>query len=139
MEEEEHVEYQCGEQKRRRIRELCEKTKSTMRGTLYCEENAWPACMYVDKYEAGQNEPKSDNTNVQNIGQIRLLVGKDKKIEVTTSTNRFVAHKSPLKIKNAFLHPRVKGPTHACKENNTWKPENAFNWCGIHGEENPLT
>jgi hypothetical protein len=45
---------------------------------------------------------------------------------------------SPLKIENALLHPRVKGPTRA-KAYNMWKPENALNWWGIHGEENPLT
>jgi hypothetical protein len=99
-----------------------------MRRKLYWEEKAWPARMYVDKYEAGQHEPKSENTNAQNIGQIRLLVGKYKKIEVTTNSNRFVAHKSPLKIENAILHPWVKGPTRACKAYNTWKPENALNW-----------
>jgi hypothetical protein len=94
---------------------------------------------YVDKYEAGQYEPKSENANAQNIGQIRLLVGKYKKIEVTTNTNHFVAHKSPLKIENAILHPQVTGLTCAYKAYNTWKPKNALNWWGIPGEENPLT
>jgi hypothetical protein len=77
--------------------------------------------MYVDKYELGQYKPKSENTDAQNIGQIQLLVGKYKKIEVTTNTNRFMAHKAPLKIENALLHPRVKVPTRACKAYNTWK------------------
>jgi hypothetical protein len=139
MEEEEHVEYQCREQQHRRIQELHEKTKSTMHGTLYWEEKAWPARTYIDKYEAGQYEPNSENTNAQNIGQIRLLVCKYKKIEVTTNTNRFVAHKSPLKIENTLLHPRVKEPTRACKAYHTWKPKYALNWWGIHGEENPLS
>jgi hypothetical protein len=94
-----------------------EKTNSTMNGTLYWEHKAWTACMYVDKYEAGQYETKSENTNEKDIGQIWLLVGKYKKIEVIMNTNRFIAHKSPLKIENALLHPRVKGPTCACNVN----------------------
>jgi hypothetical protein len=68
MEEEEHAEYQYHEQQRRRIRELREKTKSTMRGTLFWEEKAWPARTYIDKYEAGQYESTSENANAQNIG-----------------------------------------------------------------------
>jgi hypothetical protein len=55
------------------------------------------------------------------------------------NTNCFVAQKAPIKIENVLLHPRVKGPTRASKAYNTWKPENALNWWGIHGEENPLT
>jgi hypothetical protein len=50
-----------------------------------------------------------------------------------------MASKSPLKIENALFHPRVKGPTRACKAYNTCIPEHALNWWGIHGEENPLT
>jgi hypothetical protein len=55
------------------------------------------------------------------------------------NTNRFVAQKAPMKIENVLLHTRVKGPSRASKAYNTWKPENALNWWGIHGEENPLT
>jgi hypothetical protein len=44
-----------------------------------------------------------------------------------------------MKIEKMLLHPRVKGPTRASKANNMLKPENALNWWGIHGEENPLT
>jgi hypothetical protein len=95
--------------------------------------------MYIDQYEVGHYEPKTENTAAQNIGKIRLLVGKYKKIEVIVNTNRFVAHKAPMKIENVLLHPRVKGPTRASKAYNTLKPENALNWWGIHGEENPLT
>jgi hypothetical protein len=116
------------------------KTKSTMRGALYWKEHAWPERMYIDQYEVGHYEPKTENSTAQNIGQIRLLVGKYKKIEVVVNTNCFVAHKAPMKIENVLLHPRVKGPTHASKAYNTLKPENALNWWwGIHGEENPLT
>jgi hypothetical protein len=88
MKEEEHVEYQYREQQHRRIQELREKTKSTMRGMLYWQEKPWPARVYVHKYELGQYEPKSENTNAQNIGQVRLLVGKYKKVEVTVNTNQ---------------------------------------------------
>jgi hypothetical protein len=136
MEEQEHV---YREQQRKRIQELQEKTKSTMRGALYWEEIAWPERTYIDQYKVGHYEPKTENTSTQNIGQIRLLVGKYKKIEVVVNTNRFVAQKAPTKIANVLLHPRVNGPTHASKAYNTWKPENALNWWGIHGEENPLT
>jgi hypothetical protein len=132
MEEEEHVEHEYCEQQCKRIQELREKTKSTMRGALYWEENAWPERMYMDQYELGHYEPKTENTSAQNIGQICLLEGKYKKIEVVVNRNRFV------KIENVLLHPRVKGPTHASKAISTWKPENALNWWGIHGEENLL-
>jgi hypothetical protein len=50
-----------------------------------------------------------------------------------------MAQKAPMKIENVLLHPLVKGPTCASKAYNKWKPENALNWWGIHGEENPLT
>jgi hypothetical protein len=53
MEEEEHVEHKYREQQRKRIPELCEKTRSTMRGALYWEEIAWPERMYIDQYEVG--------------------------------------------------------------------------------------
>jgi hypothetical protein len=139
MEEEEHVEHEYHEQQRKRIQELREKTKSTMRRTLYWEENAWPERTYIDQYDMGHYQPKTENTSSQNIGQIRLLVGKYKKIEVVVNTNRFVAQKAPMKIENVLLHPRVKRPTRASKAYNRWKPENEFNWWGIHGEENPLT
>jgi hypothetical protein len=65
------VEFHYCEQQNKGIRELHEKTKSTMRRTVYWEENAWPARKYVDKYEVGQYEPKSENTNTQNYGQIQ--------------------------------------------------------------------
>jgi hypothetical protein len=87
----------------------------------------------------GHYEPNTENNSVQNIRQIRLLVGKYKKIEVVVNTNRFVAQNAPMKIENMLLHPWVKGPTHASKANNMWKPKNTLNWWGIHGEENPLT
>jgi hypothetical protein len=58
MEEEEHVEYQYPEQQRRRIRELHEKTKSTMRGTLYWKEKAWPARTYIDTTSLASMSPK---------------------------------------------------------------------------------
>jgi hypothetical protein len=58
MEEEEHVEHKYCEQQYKRIQELHEKTTSTK----------------------GHYEPKTENTSEQNIGQIRLLVGKYKKI-----------------------------------------------------------
>jgi hypothetical protein len=138
MEEEEHVELQYCEQQHKRIQELREKTKSTMRGMLYWDENAWPERTYIDQYEVGHYEPKIENTSTQNIGQIRLLVGKYKKIEVVVNTNRFVAQKAPMKIENVLLHPQVMGPTRASKAHNSLKPENALNWWGIHGEENPL-
>jgi hypothetical protein len=109
-----------------------------MRGTLYWKENACPERTYINQYEIGHYEPKTENTTAQNIGQILLLVGKYKKIEVVVSTNRFVAHKAPMKIENVLLHPRVKGPTRASKAYNTLKPENALNWWGIHGEESPF-
>jgi hypothetical protein len=139
MEEEEHVEHEYREQQRDRIQELREKTKSTMRGKLYWKEHVWPERTYIDQYKVGRYEPKTENTAAQTIGQIRLLVGKYKKIEVVVNKNRFVASKLPLKIGNALLHPWIKGPTHASKAYNTWKPENTLNWWGIHGEENPLT
>jgi hypothetical protein len=41
IEEEEHVEHKYREQQRKRIQELCDKTKSTMCGALYWVENAW--------------------------------------------------------------------------------------------------
>jgi hypothetical protein len=86
-----------------------------MRGALYWEENAWPERTYIYQYEMGHYEPKTENTSAQNIGQIRLLVSKFKKIEVVVNTNRFVAQKAPMKIENVLLHPRVKGPTRASK------------------------
>jgi hypothetical protein len=110
-----------------------------MRGALYWKEHAWPDCTYIDQYEVGRYQPKTESTAAQNIGQIHLLVGKYKKIEVVVNTNRFVAQKAPMKSENVLLHPRVKGPTRMSKAYNTWKPENALNWWGIHGEENPLT
>jgi hypothetical protein len=70
-----------------------------------------------------QGGSKTENTGEQNIGQIRLLVGKYKKIEVVVNTNRFVAQKASMKIENVLLYPRVKGPTRAGKAYNTWKPE----------------
>jgi hypothetical protein len=139
MEEEEHVEDEYHEQQQKRIQELHEKMKSTMCGALYWEEIAWPERTYIDQYEVGHYKPKTENTSAQNIGQTRLLVGKCKKIEVVVNTNHFVAQKAPMKIDNVLLHPRVKGPTRASKAYNTWKAENALNWWGIHGEENPLT
>jgi hypothetical protein len=92
-----------------------------MRGTLYWKECAWPERMYINQYEVGHYEPKTENTMSQNIGQIHLLVGKYKKVEVVVNTNRFVAHKAPMKIENVLLHPRVKGQTRASKANNTLK------------------
>jgi hypothetical protein len=139
MEEEEHVEHEHREQQRQRIQELREKTKATMRRALYWKEHAWPERTYIDQYEVGRYQPKTENTAAQNIVQIRLLVGKSKKLEVVVNTNRFVAQKAPMKIENVLLHPPVKGPTRASKAYNTWKLENALNWWGIHGEENPLT
>jgi hypothetical protein len=110
-----------------------------MRGTLYWKENAWLERTYIDQYEIGHYEPKTENSTAQNIGKIRLLVGKYKKIEVIVNTNRFVAHQAPMKIENVLLHPCVKGPTRASKAYNTLKPENALSWWGLHGEESPLT
>jgi hypothetical protein len=52
MEEEEHVEHEYREQQRKRIQELCEKTKSTMRRALYWEENDWPELTCISQYEA---------------------------------------------------------------------------------------
>jgi hypothetical protein len=40
MQEDAHVEHEYQEQQREKIQELREKTKSTMRGTLYWKENA---------------------------------------------------------------------------------------------------
>jgi hypothetical protein len=139
LEEDAAVEHEYQERQREGIQELREKTKSTMRGALYWKAAAWPERTYVNQYEIGHYEPKSENSTAQNMGQIRLLVGKYKKIEVVVNTNRFVAHKAPMKIENVLLHPRVKGPTRASKAYNTLKPTNALNWWGIHGEENPLT
>jgi hypothetical protein len=110
-----------------------------MRGILYWEESAWPERTYIDQYELGLYEPKTENTTAQNIGQIHLLVSKYKKIEAVVKTNHFVAYKAPMKIENVLLHPQVKGPTRASKAYNTLKPKNALNWWDIHGEENPLT
>jgi hypothetical protein len=110
-----------------------------MRGALYWKEHAWPERTYIDQYEVGHYKPKIENTSDQNIGQIRLLVGKYKKIEVVVNKNHFVAQKAPMKIANMLLHPPVKGPTFASKAYNMWKPENALNWWGIYGEEYPLT
>jgi hypothetical protein len=138
MEEEEHVEHEYHEQQHKRIQELQEKTKSTMRRTLYWEESAWLERTYIDQYEVGHYEPKTENTTTEDIGKTRLLVGKYKKIEVVVNTNRFVAHKAPMKIENVLLHLWVKGPTCA-RAYNTLKPKNAPNWWGMHGEENPLT
>jgi hypothetical protein len=128
------VEHEYREQQRKRIQELREKTKSTMRGALYWKENAWPERAYIDQYQVGHYKPKTENNSAQSIGQIRLLVDKYKKIEVVANMNRFVAQKAPMKIENVVLHPWVKGPTHASKAYSTWKPENALNWWG-----NPLT
>jgi hypothetical protein len=50
-----------------------------MRGALYWEENAWPQRTYIDQYKVGHYEPKTESSSAQNIGQIRLLVGKYKK------------------------------------------------------------
>jgi hypothetical protein len=107
-----------------------------MRGMLYWEEKRWPACTYVEKYELGHYKPKSERTENWTNPITGRQVQED---PFTTNTNRFMASKSPLKIKNVLLHPWVKEPTCACKAYNTWKPENALNWWGIHGEENPLT
>jgi hypothetical protein len=74
------VEHEYREQQHKRIQELREKTKSNMRGTLYWEESAWPERTYIDQYEVRHYEPKTENTTTKNIGQIRLLVGKYKKI-----------------------------------------------------------
>jgi hypothetical protein len=128
MEEEEHVEHEYREQQHERIQELREKMKSTIHGALYWEEHAWPERTYTDQYEVSHYKPKTENTAAENIGQIRLLVGKYKKIEVVGNTNRFVAQKAPMKIENVLLHLRVKGPTSASKAYNTWKPRNALNW-----------
>jgi hypothetical protein len=95
-----------------------------MRGALYWKEHAWPERKYINQYKVGRYEPKTENTAAQNTGQIRLLVGKYKKIEVVVNPNRFVAHKVPMKIENVLLHPWVKGPTRVSKAYNTWKPEN---------------
>jgi hypothetical protein len=70
MEKEEHVEYQYREYHRNRMRELSEETNTTMRVTLYWEQQAWPTRAYIDKYEVGQWEPNSENTQVQNIAQV---------------------------------------------------------------------
>jgi hypothetical protein len=110
LEEDAAVEQKYQEHQRERIQELSEKTKSTMRGTLYWKEAAWPERTYISQYEVGHYEPKTENTTAQNIGQIRLQVGKYKKIEVVVNTNRFMAHKAPMKIENVLFHPRVKGP-----------------------------
>jgi hypothetical protein len=139
MEEDAHVEHKYQEQQREKVQELHEKTKSTMCGTLYWKERAWPERTYINQYKIGHYEPKTENTTAQNIGQIRLLVGKHKKVEVVVNMNCFMAHKAPMKIENVLLHPRVKGPTRASKVYNTLKPENALNWWGIDGEESPLT
>jgi hypothetical protein len=48
------------------------------------------------------------------MGQLCLLVGKYKKIEVVVNTNHFVAHKAPMKMENVLLHPCVKG--HTCEQ-----------------------
>jgi hypothetical protein len=86
------VEHEYYEQQHQRIQELREKTKATMRGALYWKEHAWPERTYIDQYEVGHYEPKTENTSEQNIRQIRLLVGKYKKIEVVVNTNCFVAY-----------------------------------------------
>jgi hypothetical protein len=70
MEEEEHVEYQYREQQCRRIQELREKTKSTMRGTLYWQEKPWPARTYVNKYELASTSPIVRTQPQHNIGQV---------------------------------------------------------------------
>jgi hypothetical protein len=75
----------------------------------------------------------------QKIGQICLLVGKCKKVEVVVNMSRFVAHKAPMKIEHVLLHPRVKGPTRVSQVCNMLKPENALNCWGIHGKESPVT
>jgi hypothetical protein len=62
-----------------------------MLGTMYWEENAWPERTYIDQYEVGHYEPKTENSSAQNIGQIRLRVGKYKKIEVVLNTICFAA------------------------------------------------
>jgi hypothetical protein len=80
-----------------------------MRGALYWKEHSWPERTYIDQYEVGHYEPNTENNSAQNIGQICLLVGKYKKIEVVVNTNRFVPQKAPMKIENVLLHPRVKG------------------------------
>jgi hypothetical protein len=94
MEEEAHVEHEYQEYQCEKIQELRQKTKSTMRGTLYWKESAWPERKYINQYKVGHYEPKTENTTAQNIVQIRLLVGKYKKVEVVMNTNRFVAHKA---------------------------------------------
>jgi hypothetical protein len=58
------------------------------------EQIAWPERTYIDQYEVGHYEPKTENTSAQNIVKIRLLVGKYKKIEVVVNTNHFVAQRS---------------------------------------------
>jgi hypothetical protein len=91
------------------IQELRAKTKSTMRGALYWKEHACPECTYIDQYEVGHYKPKTENNSAQNIGKIRLLVAKYKKIEVFVNTNCFVAQKSPMKIENMLLHSTPSG------------------------------
>jgi hypothetical protein len=54
--------------------------------TLYWRESAWPERTYIDQYEVGHYEPKTENTAALNIGQVFLLVGKYKKIEVVVNT-----------------------------------------------------
>jgi hypothetical protein len=132
MEEEAHVEHEYQETQREKIKELREKTKSTMRGTLYWKKSACTERTYINQYEVGHYEPKTENTSGQNIGQIRLLVGKYKKIEVVVSTNRFVAHKAPMKIDNVLLHPRVKGPTRERIKlvGHTWRRKPTYVWYG---------
>jgi hypothetical protein len=129
MKEEEHVENEYREKQRQRVQELCEKTKATMRGALYWKEHAWPERTYIDQYEVGHYKPKTENNGEHNIRQIRLLVGKYKKIEVVVNTNRFVAQKAPMKIENVLLHPQVKGPS-AKLVGHTWRREPAHVWYG---------
>jgi hypothetical protein len=69
MEEEAHVEHEYQEHQCEKIQELREKTNSTMRGTLHWKEGAWPERTYINQYEVGHYEPKTENTMAQNIGQ----------------------------------------------------------------------
>jgi hypothetical protein len=67
MEEEEHVEHEYREQQRERIQELCEQTKSTMHGALYWKEHAWPERTYIDQYEVGRYQHRTNPSTSRQV------------------------------------------------------------------------
>jgi hypothetical protein len=67
------------------------------------------------------------------------MVGKYKKIELVTDTNKFVASLMSMKIKHALLLPSVNSPTCVYSAYNTLKPENTLNWWGTFCAQVPFT